>query len=306
MTSSGAFGMKRVDCPALERRDRVFDKAAFIQRIGVDQNLDVHVIRNSETAIDRRGRRAPIFVKLQSASPCLNLFNQASVRTRVTLSEKAEVEGKGICSLKHPLYVPWPGRAGRGGGPRGGPRSATHHCGDTREQGFFHLLRTNEVHMRIDPAGSDNVALAGDHFSSRSNNNVHIRLHIGIAGFRNRGNPAILDRNIGLHNSPVIENECIGDDCIDRTFAPRPLRLPHAVANDFSASKFHFFPILRKILFSLDHKIGIRKAHFVANRWAEHLRVCASTHFVGHSQLPLSRQRVISSLWAASFPSLPR
>src|SRR6202007_78573 len=105
------------------------------------------------------------------------------------------------------------------------------------------------------------------------------------------------DGNVGLHNSPVIENQCVGDDCIYRTFGTRPLGLPHSIANDFAASKFPLFPILRKILFNLDHKVGIRQAHFVANGWAEHLRVSASTHFVGHSQLPLSRQRLISSLW---------
>src|SRR6266403_1874091 len=96
MPSAGAFGVKRVDCPTLERRDCVFYIAAFIERIRVDQNLNVHVVCNRKTAIDRRGRRAPVFVKLQAASPGFYLFNQAGGRTCVAFPEKAEIYGEGI------------------------------------------------------------------------------------------------------------------------------------------------------------------------------------------------------------------
>ena len=44
MAAAGAFGMKRVNRSTLERVDSVFNKATFVQRVGVDHHLDVHVI----------------------------------------------------------------------------------------------------------------------------------------------------------------------------------------------------------------------------------------------------------------------
>ncbi len=60
--------------------------------------------------------------------------------------------------------------------------------------------------MRVDAAGSDNPTFAGDRLGSRSDDYVDVRLHIGIAGFAYGGNAPVLDADIGLHNSPVIEN----------------------------------------------------------------------------------------------------
>src|SRR4029077_12086950 len=99
MASAGAFGMKRVDRSTLEGGNRIFDKAAFIERICMDQDLNVHVIRNGKAAIDRRGRRTPVFVQLQAASPRFNLLDESSGSTRVSFAEKAEVYGEGIRRL---------------------------------------------------------------------------------------------------------------------------------------------------------------------------------------------------------------
>src|SRR5258707_6520315 len=97
--------------------------------------------------------------------------------------------------------------------------------------------------MRVDAAGGDNPAFAGDRLGSRSDHYVDVRLHIGIAGFAYGGNTPVLDADISLHNSPVIENERVGDDRINRTLAAGKLRLTHAVADDFSASELHLLAI---------------------------------------------------------------
>src|SRR5262249_57966930 len=126
-------------------------------------------------------------------------------------------------------------------------------------------------------------AFAGDHLRPRSDNDVDVGLHVGIASLADGGNAPILDGNIGLHNPPVIENERIGDHRINCTFDAGPLRLTHTVTDDFPASKLHLLPVGRKILFHLDDEIGIGKAHLVADRWSEHLRVAGTAHSVGHS-----------------------
>src|SRR5262245_56255934 len=137
--------------------------------------------------------------------------------------------------------------------------------------------------MRIDAAGSDNAAFACDYLGSRSDNYFDVRLHIGIAGLAYCGNTSILDGNIGLRNSPVIENQCVGDDGIDCALTTGTLRLTHAVADDFSASKLHLLAISREVILNLDDEVGIGEAHLVTDRRAKHLRIFGTAHFAGHA-----------------------
>ena len=76
MTTSRSFGVIRMDRPPLERRLRMFHKSGLVQRIRVDADLNVILIRNLQTGIDRSGCRPPVFVELQPASAPLNLFDQ--------------------------------------------------------------------------------------------------------------------------------------------------------------------------------------------------------------------------------------
>src|SRR5580658_9646441 len=106
MAAARAFGVERVNRPALERGYGIFDEAALVQRIRVDQDLHIHVVRDGQTAIDGGWRCTPIFMKLKAASSRLDLLDKGSWRTCVAFCEKAEVHGKAICGLEHPLNVP--------------------------------------------------------------------------------------------------------------------------------------------------------------------------------------------------------
>src|SRR5262245_55530374 len=136
--------------------------------------------------------------------------------------------------------------------------------------------------MRVDPAGSDNAAFACDHLGSRSDNYFDVRLHIGIASLAYCSNTPIPNGNIGLRNSPVVENQRVGDDGIDRALAAGTLRLTHAVADHFPASELHLLAIDREVLLHLDDEVGIREANPVADRGAKHLRIGVATHRTGH------------------------
>ena len=48
--------------------------AALVQRVGVDEDLHIHVIRDGEAAIDGDGGRTPVLMKLQAACPGLDLL----------------------------------------------------------------------------------------------------------------------------------------------------------------------------------------------------------------------------------------
>src|SRR5580704_1429610 len=89
-----------------------------------------------------------------------------------------------------------------------------------------------------------------------------------------------------LRNSPVIEDECVGDDRINRAVTAGPLGLTHAVPDNFPASELHLLAIDREVLLYFDGEVGIREAHLVSDRRAEHLRIGGAAHYVGHSRLP--------------------
>src|SRR5258708_27902997 len=93
--------------------------------------------------------------------------------------------------------------------------------------------------MRVDATGGDNPTFAGDRLGSRPDDYVDVRLHIGIAGFAYGGNTPVLDADIGFDNSPVIENERVGDDRINRALAPGTPRPTPPLAGDLSASPPH-------------------------------------------------------------------
>ena len=62
------------------------------------------------------------------------------------------------------------------------------------------------MNMRIDTTGCDNAAFAGNSFRTRSDENIHARLHIGVAGFTDTGNASIFNSDIGFYDSPIVQN----------------------------------------------------------------------------------------------------
>src|SRR4029077_5246188 len=78
------------------------------------------------------------------------------------------------------------------------------------------------------------------------------------------------------------EDQRVGDDRIYRTLVTGTLRLAHAIANDLAAAELHLLAIGREVLLHLDHEVGIRETHFVADGWTKHLRVGCAGHTVRH------------------------
>src|SRR5690349_20261306 len=137
MATAGSLGMKRVNGPALEGPDRIFDKTTFVQRVSVNKDLNIHLICDRETAINGAGCCAPVFMELETTGAGLDLLNQARSETCIAFAEEAEIHGKGVGSLDHALNVPGPRRAGGSVGPRSGPCSSAQHCGQAGVKRFF-------------------------------------------------------------------------------------------------------------------------------------------------------------------------
>ena len=98
----------RMDRPALERGDRAFDEPAFVQGIGVDHDLHVHVVRDREAAVDRCGRCAPVFVQLQATRAGFDLLDQARGRLALPLPKMPKFIGNpsGASSIRWMCHGP--------------------------------------------------------------------------------------------------------------------------------------------------------------------------------------------------------
>ena len=187
-----AFGMKRVDGAALHGLYRMFDKPGFVQRVCVDHHLHIHRIGHAKAAINRGGGCSPILVQLQGAGPGANLFFQCGGQAGVALPRKGQIHRKRIGGLQHPPNVPRSG--GAGGGQRAMRRAGAtaQHGGQARMQRVLYLLRTDIVDMAVKPACGQNAPLARDHLGSRSNDDVHAGLGVGVARLANGVNAPIL------------------------------------------------------------------------------------------------------------------
>ncbi len=271
-----------MDGAALERRHGVLDEAAFVQRVGVNGDLDVHVVGHRQRAIDGGGRRPPILMQLEPASTGLDLFDEPLRLAGIALAEEAEIHWKGFGCLKHPLHMPGPWRAGRGGGARRRAGAAAHHRGDAGKQRFLDLLRADEMDMHVDAARSDDLALARDRLRARPDDNVDARLHIRIARLADGGDAPVLDADIGLDDPPMIQDQRVGDDGIDRTLAPRRLALAHAVADHLAAAELHLLAVDGAVLLDLDDEVGVGEAHPVADRGAIHSGISGAGDFHRH------------------------
>ena len=161
VAAARAFGVVGVDRAALERGDRVFDEARFVQRVGVDRDLHVVLVGDRQAVVDRRGRRAPVLVQLQADRAGLDLLvERARGRLALPLPRKPRFIGKRVGRLQHARDVPraracrsW--RWCRSAGPVPPPIIVV----TPRHQRLLDLLRADEVDVRVDAAGRDDAAL---------------------------------------------------------------------------------------------------------------------------------------------------
>ena len=278
--AAGPFGVEGAQRATFGGCDGVFYKAAFVQGVGVDGDLNVLLFGHIQAVANRCWGGAPVFVQLEADYACVNLLVQRIGQTRVAFAKKAQIHGEGIGRLQHAFDIPRARCASGGKRARGRPRAAAHHGGHSAGQGFFNLLRADEMDVAINPACGDDIAFATDDLGAGANDDVHARLGIWVARFANTDNAPALQTNVGFHNTPVIQYEGIGHHTIDRALPTGALALCHAVAYGFAAAKLHFLAVAAcgqgEILFDFNQQIRIRQAHTVAHGGAKDFRVGAA------------------------------
>src|SRR6266446_7275839 len=178
-------------------------------------------------------------------------------------------------------------RSGAGGGP--GP--AAKHRRDTAVERLLDQLRTDEMNMRVDAAGGDDAAFPGDHLGARADHDVDPGLDVGVAGFADAADAAVADPDIGLHDTPMVEDHGIGYDSIDGTLGAGRLTLSHPVADDLATAELDLFAVNRAVALDLDNKLGIGQPQTIPGRRAEHRSISLTRQRGRHRPTPACRDR---------------
>jgi hypothetical protein len=63
-------------------------------------------------------------------------------------------------------------------------------------------------------AGGEDLALAGDRLGAGTDEDVHPRLGVRVAGLADAGDAPVLDADVGLDDAPVVQDQGVGDDQI--------------------------------------------------------------------------------------------
>ena len=223
---------------------------------------------------------------LSAAGAGLDLSTSAAGSEALPLPSKAEVDGEGVEGSQHHLHVPRPGRAGRGVRARGRAGAAAEHRRDAGHQGVVDLLRADEMDVRVDAAGGQDLALAGDHLGARPDDDGSTPAWIsGLPALPIRSMRPPLMPDVGLDDAPVVEDEGVGDDQIDGAVGVRRLRLPHAVADDLAAAERDLVAVDGEVALDLDHEVRVGKAQLVADGRPEHVGIRGAGEAEGHGNL---------------------
>ncbi len=141
--------------------------------------------------------------------------------------------------------------------------------------------------VRVDAAGGDDAALAGDRLGARPDHDIDAGLDVGVAGLADAADAAVADADIGFDDAPMVEDHGVGDDGVDGALGAGRLPLPHPVADHLAAAELDLLAIDRAVALDLDDEVGIGEPQPVAGGRAEHRGIGGARDRRRHQSLPL-------------------
>lgn len=205
--AASAFSVVGVNRTVLEGGDGGLDEAGFIERVCVDEALDVVFVADGETSIDSGRGGAPVFVEFETTGPGFSGLAERCGGRVVAFACDAVVDGKFVDGFKHMLHVPFAWRAGCGAGACAGTSAAAEEGGDARGDAFVCLLRTDEVNVGVKPAGGDDAVFASHDICAIADDHVgiHVDHDIWIACFADADDDAVLDANVSFVDAGPVD-----------------------------------------------------------------------------------------------------
>ena len=134
----------------------------------------------------------------------------------------------------------------------------------------------------VEAAGREDLALAGDDLRARADRDRHPRLDGRVARLADRRDAPILQRDVSLHDPPMIEDQRVGDHRVGGTLGARRLPLPHAVTDHLATAELHLLAVDREVALDLDEQRRVGEPHAVADSGAEHVGIGGAGEGGGH------------------------
>jgi hypothetical protein len=114
VAATSALGVVGVYSAILERVDGGLDEAGLVERVCMDEALDVKLVTDTQTSVNGCRRSAPVLVNLETTCAGGDLLSQSIWHTVVALGCDADVEREGVACLEHLPHVVLSWRTGCG------------------------------------------------------------------------------------------------------------------------------------------------------------------------------------------------
>ena len=172
--------------------------------------------------------------------------------------------------------------------PVAGPGAAADERRDAAGERLVDLLRADEVDVRVDAAGGEDQAFAGDRLGRHADDHArrHAGHHVRVAGLADAGDAAVLDADVGLVDAGPVDDQRVGDDAVERLGVGDAGRLAHAVAQHLAAAELALVAVDGVVALDLGDEAGVAEAHAVAGGRAVDVGVVLARDAVRHGRSP--------------------
>ena len=258
-----------MDYPAFHGGDGVFHVTGFVQGVGVDGDLHIHLVGHGKRRADDGGHGAPVLVDLEAAGAGFDLLAQGLFVVGVALAENAEVHGQGFGGFHDAVNVPRAGRDGGAVGAVGGADAAAEKGGDAVGNGGLCLLRAHEMHMGVDAAGGEDEMLSGNGVGGVAHHEM--RIHVvhdgGIACLAYAHDAAVADAHVGLDDAlHGVDDGCVGDDEVKHAVVAHGAGVAAlACAQRLAAAVNDLVAVAAQVFFNFHIEIRVSEPDLVAH-----------------------------------------
>ncbi len=165
-----------------------------------------------------------------------------------------------------------PRTGGHGGGlaALGGPGAAGDDRGDSAAECLLHDLWTDQVDVAVDRAGRHDPAVSRDDLRRRADDQIgmHAGHGVRVARLADRDDAAVANTDVGLDDSPVVDDHHAGDDGVRCTVGPGRATLSHRLAQHLAATEHRLVArqpwAAAAVLGDLDEQVGVGQPDPVA------------------------------------------
>ena len=259
VTATRALRVERVDRASGDRLDGRLDEAGLVQRIRVQGDLQPPLISGPQRGVQGGRSRAPVLVHLVTARPGQGLLSEPLGAHRVALAQQQHIHRERVHRPMDEAQMPGPRRHRGGLGALGRAGATAADRRDAGRQGLDGLRRRNHVDVRVEPARGQDLALAADDLGGRADLQLRVDAvaDIGVAGPAERDDRAVLDADIGLHDSPPVEHDRIRDDRIRGAFGAGDRTLQHRLADRLASAEDGLVASDGQVFLDLDPQVGV-------------------------------------------------